>query len=312
MAERSEDQLKTSISNDLADNNAGNISAKDVRDNLFNTVDSIIPIVQSGINTSNPFTCNVKIGAGGEGCGILEVTSGVKFSDGTVQTEAFAGVAGIPHSGLDGLNAVGADDHLMYVHIDGRRDITGNMGLRSWVSESGNANQGFNFDDDNGLVHVGNVSDKPTTFKFDRDSSRLDSAKGAARAWVRWTATSGVSNSGVAVVSSFNVHSVRRLGAGQFHINFPSGTFSDNDFVSVGNSSGRGDGDTPDAFDMNVVGMVVTSGNDSPTLRGVSYYVKNLSNQYVNAAVNSIVVYGDGTGTTSTSTATVVDDLGLS
>ncbi len=311
MAEKSEADLKTSINTDLADNNAGNISARDVRQNMFDLADSIVPIVQSGISQSNPFTCNVKIGAGGEGCGILEVASGVLFSDGTEQTTAFSGVDNIDHSGL--LNLTAGDPHTQYVHTDGRRDITGNMGMRAWVSESGTTNQGIKFDDDNGLIKVGNLTDKPTTINFDRDSSRMDSAKGVARAWMKWTGTDGVDSSGIAVQSAFNIHTLRRISAGKWQITFPSGTFSDNNYVSVGNSNGRGDDDSAEDFDMNVVGMVATSGNDSPTLRGMTYQVKNLSNQYVNSAVNTLVVYGNGTGTTSASGTdiTIVDNLGI-
>ena len=50
---RSEADLKTNINTDAADNNARNISASDVRNNMFDIVDSIVPIVQSGINDSN-------------------------------------------------------------------------------------------------------------------------------------------------------------------------------------------------------------------------------------------------------------------
>lgn len=41
MTVRSQDSLKTNISIDLADNNAGLISAADVRNNMVDIVDSI-------------------------------------------------------------------------------------------------------------------------------------------------------------------------------------------------------------------------------------------------------------------------------
>ena len=311
MAERSEADLKNSINTDLADNNAGNISARDVRQNMFDIVDSIVPIVQSGINDSNPFSCNVTVGDGSEGCGLLTVTSGVIFPDGT-QTSHFPGLGSIEHSGLAGLTT--GDPHTQYVHTDGSRDITGDMGLRGWVSESGITNQGIKFDDNLGQIKIGNVTDKPTTIKFNRDSSTMDSAKGVARAWMRWSGSAGVSSSGIEVQSAFNIHTLRRTSAGKFEITFPSGTFSDNNYVPVGNSNGRGDSDSAEDFDINVVGMVATTGNDAPTLRGMSYLVKNTSNQYVNSAVNTLVVYGNGTGTTSTSGTDVIiiDDLGVS
>ena len=320
MAEKTIGQLTTNIENDLADNNAGNISARDVRQNMLDTVDSILPIVRSGVGMtdSTGFLGSVQVGVtGSETGGILKVTSGVQFSDGSTQYSAFPGLGSIEHSGLAGLTA--GDPHTQYVHTDGSRDITGNMGLRGWVSESGIVNQGIKFDDDNSLIKIGNVADAtanpptntPTTLRFERDSSTLDSAKGVARAWMKWTGTSGVDNSGIAVLSAHNIHTLTRVSIGKWQITFPSGTFSDNNYVSVGNSNGRGDDDSAEDFDMNVVGMVANSGTDAPLLRGMTYQVKNLSNQYVNAAVNTLVVYGNGTGTTSASgdNITIVDDL---
>jgi len=311
MAEQSKANLTTNITNELADNNAGNISARDVRQNMLDIVDSIVPIVQSGINDSNPFSCNITVGDGSEGCGLLTVTSGVVFPDGT-QTSYFPGLGSIEHSGLAGLTT--GDPHTQYVHTDGSRSITGNMGLEGWVSESGTTNQGIKFDDDNGLIKIGNLSNKPTTVRFDRDSSTMDSAKGAARAWMRWTASDGASGSGITIQSAFNIHTLRRTSPGKFQITFPSGTFSDNYYVPVGNSNGRGDSDSAEDFSINTVGMVITSGNDAPVLRGMTYLVINTSNQYVNSAVNTLLVYGNGAGTTSTSgtNVTIIDDLGVS
>ena len=40
MAEKTKTDLSTSIDTDLADNNAGNISARDVRQNMLDIVDS--------------------------------------------------------------------------------------------------------------------------------------------------------------------------------------------------------------------------------------------------------------------------------
>ena len=225
----------------------------------------------------------------------------------------------IEHSGLAGLSGSGNDPHTQYVHTDGRRSITANIGMEGWVSESGITNRGIKFDDDNNFIKIGNISNStanpptntPTTLRFDRDASTMDSAKGVARAWMKWTGTSGVDNSGIAVLSAYNVHTLTRTSIGKWQITFPSGTFSDNNYVTVGNSNGRGDDDSAEDFDMNVVGMVANSGDDSPLLRGMTYQVKNLSNQYVNAAVNTLVVYGNGTGTTSASgdNITIVDDL---
>ena len=315
MAHKTEAELKTEINNNIADNNAGNISAQNVREAIFNTADSIVPIVQAMDNTT-PFSCNIKVGDGTNGCGIVTL-SGIQFTSGDIQNKPFPGLDGIQHSGLAGLTGPDAatDPHAEYVNTNGIRNITGNMGMRGWVSESGaSSNLGIKFDDENGQVKFGNLTNKPTTVKFDRDSSTLDSAKGAARAWMRWSGSDGVSNSGISVKSAFNIHTLRRMSAGKWQITFPSGTFSDNNLVPVGNSNGRGDDDSAEDFDINVVGIVATSGNDAPLLRGMSYQVKNISNQYVNAGVNTLVVYGNGVGTTSTSGTdiTIVDDLGIS
>jgi len=48
MTERKAKNIRTNLSSLLADNNQGNISASDVRDNLLDIVDSIIPIMGSG------------------------------------------------------------------------------------------------------------------------------------------------------------------------------------------------------------------------------------------------------------------------
>ena len=81
--------------------------------------------------------------------------------------------------------------------------------------------------DNLGQIKIGNVTNKPTTIKFNRDSSAMDGAKGVAEAWMRWTGASGVSNSGIAsCCRSTNIHTLRRTSVGKWEISFPSGTFS--------------------------------------------------------------------------------------
>ena len=54
MTERKAKNIRTNLTSLLADNNQGNISAADVRDNLLDMVDSIIPIMGSG-GSQTPF-----------------------------------------------------------------------------------------------------------------------------------------------------------------------------------------------------------------------------------------------------------------
>ena len=69
MAVQSSGALKASIAADLADNNAGNISAFDVRHNMEDIVDSMVPLARSGINLDNPFFGSVQVGLTGAGTG---------------------------------------------------------------------------------------------------------------------------------------------------------------------------------------------------------------------------------------------------
>lgn len=59
MTIRSKDDIVTNITNDLADNNAGLISAADVRNNMIDIVESINQIVGSGnFDGETPFRAN--------------------------------------------------------------------------------------------------------------------------------------------------------------------------------------------------------------------------------------------------------------
>ena len=58
MAVKKASDLKSTISSELADNNAGQISALDVRHNMEDIVDSIVPIAASGDYQTYPFDNN--------------------------------------------------------------------------------------------------------------------------------------------------------------------------------------------------------------------------------------------------------------
>jgi len=70
MTERKDKDIKVNLTNLLADNNQGNISAADIRNNLLDIVDSIIPIVASG-SSQTPF---------------FDGPSGIHFRDNSVGT----------------------------------------------------------------------------------------------------------------------------------------------------------------------------------------------------------------------------------
>lgn len=224
MAIQNASDLVSSINTDIADNNAGSISAADIRNNMVDTVDSIVPIVASGdfqthkINGNNQ---SVIFAAR------IVAESGVKFdtSDTSgyseankIQTIPFRGVGEIQHSGLAGLTG---DDHDAYVPTSGVRTFLGNIGLgdiyndidntlignnQGWINCSGNKglvdlgitfnNHGLGFETTNPdtgkygeIIHVGsgNYGGTDTTysqFEFDYDKSTLHTAKSTALAWI--------------------------------------------------------------------------------------------------------------------------------
>jgi hypothetical protein len=301
MAEKQKDSLKTHINADLADNNAGLISAEDMRHNLIDTVDSINYIVASG-DTENKykFVYNVKAsdqnGAGVYGLFIAE--SGVSFpnsSDTTPQIHPYPGAGGIQHNDLAGLTT--ADPHTQYLPIDGSRPVEGNLPAASyWLGASGNANHGLKFvhryaDDPAGTIarndiHVGNSGD----FVFN-DNSRFNSAQGVAKAWVSFDA-----NTGTPVISgSYNVSSITDVDTGKFKVYFKHDVLGGNDYAAMANSSCRITAASEEDFNRNTVGLVIRGG-DIGTPRYLSYYVLNESDAYVDAARNDLVVFGLGSG----------------
>ena len=50
MAEFKKADIKSKIETDLADNDSGSITAKTLRDNMLHIVDSVTPIVASGVD----------------------------------------------------------------------------------------------------------------------------------------------------------------------------------------------------------------------------------------------------------------------
>ena len=99
--------LLSSINADLADNNAGLISAEDVRHNLADALESINLIVSSGdFDTKWAFVNDVRAKRNSVTStgGLFIPESGINFvNGGGIQYEPFKGVGNIDHDSLGGL-----------------------------------------------------------------------------------------------------------------------------------------------------------------------------------------------------------------
>jgi hypothetical protein len=303
MAILSKDQIKTNVQSELADNNAGLISAYDVRHNMEDIVDSINQIVASGdFESTNPFVNNVKFLRN------IIAQSGIQFSDTTIQYTAYPGPGSVQHNSLAGLTT--GDVHTQYLPLGGVRVMTNNLGLGSnWINSSGNSqisssnNRGIRFQYASSTqenVIVGNKS----TVVFEIDSSKMDTAKGVAKAWISFDA-SGVSHV-PAVRDSYNITRLEKIEVGKFRIVFTSGTLKNNDYVAIGTSNSRTTAASKEDFDINTVGIVARSGDDTSLLRSLTFCILNDAGNYVDAQINDLVVYGLGVGESSGVPPTVV------
>lgn len=306
--------LVENILTELADNNAGAISAYDVRHNMADIVASINWIVASGnFNSSTPFYKNVRIKKtdGDNTTGSLIPESGVLFpyADGNgsqLQLIAYNGPTSIDHNELANLSD--GDVHLQYMNLNGVRAATSNIGFDdNWINSSGSVtpgqgvtggnNRGLSFEyTGNGteVVHIGSGSylGSGTYFNFDNDNSIMKSAKGVAKAWLNFD---GEFNTPV-INSYYNIHALRKLETGKYQIVFTSGTFADNNYIAIGSSNARSSADSREDFTVNTVGIVLRSGDDADTLRNLTFAVLDEGGQYVDAKINELVVYGMSPG----------------
>ena len=157
---KSSGDLIASIGSDMADNNAGLISAEDVRHNMEDTAFSINRIVASGdTETEFPFYHNVKIAATGRGTndvdGKLIMDSGIKFPNApngdtsVLQLVPYPGPWGINHNQLSDLTT--GHPHTQYYHVNGvdqaNNVLNGHVpvGHSNWINASGYASIGFRF-----------------------------------------------------------------------------------------------------------------------------------------------------------------------
>ena len=300
MAKYQETVLINNINEDLPDNNQGLISAADVRRNMVDIVDSMIPIVSSGDFTAYPFVKNITIqrDAVNNTNGKLIVGSGIEFPDQTFQNTAFLGVAGLQHNSIGGLTA--GDPHTQYLPVNGGRQATGDIGLNNqWLNCSGalyNVNRGFHglqFIQTSASTTQVNVG-SGTQFNFLRDASRMNSSRGVAKAWIRFDS----SNGNLTVQDCYNVSGVSRLSTGKFLITFTSGVFKDNNYTAFASSNGRGTANTLEDFSEISVGAYLRTGNDDNNgLRSITFgaYDK-FNNNFVDAKINELVAFGTEPG----------------
>tara|TARA_B100000085_G_scaffold280911_1_gene306626 strand:+ start:2747 stop:3721 length:975 start_codon:yes stop_codon:yes gene_type:complete len=309
------DNATDGINASLANNNAGLITAADVRERMVDIVESIENIVSSGdFHTAFPFQENIKLAnssPASSDSGSLIVGSGVQFPNNpengvTEQTVAYPGNAGVSHNSLADLTT--GDVHTQYTPINGSRELTGNFGTDSfWINSSGNNdianssstsnNRGLQFShsgtspNDVEVVHVGSKS----TVEFDGDNSTMDTAKGVARAWLNFDGNA------MTVRSSHNISEIEKISTGKYKISFTE-AFPDTNYVAVGFSNGvGGDGtSTADDFQICTVGIVERATDF------LKFHVKSDDHDYVNAHMNDLIVFGrNSSADTAESTPTI-------
>jgi hypothetical protein len=302
MAILSKSVIKANIQSELADNNAGNISASDVRHNMVDTVDSINNIVANGdFDTTNPFVgsdVRAKIDTNGN-FGAFIAESGVIYPYGGRQLEAYPGTDGISHNDLSNLTV--GNPHTQYIHTNGQNKMEANLAMDTfWINSSGatqiasSNDRGLKFqyiNSNSEHVRVGNK----TTVKYDIDNSTMNSAKGVAQAWVNFNGSGNMS-----IRSSYNVSKVQKTGSpGKFKVFFKTGLFTNGNYIAVANSNSRSDNDNAEDFNINTVGIV------ERTKDYITFYVLNDAGNYVDASVNDLVVFGNASGVTPDATAVV-------
>ena len=181
--------LVTSITAALADNNAGLISAEDVRSNMADIATSINDIVASGdTQTAYPFHNNVTVkksttdGATGR----VYVGSGIFFPNSTdastEQTLPYPGPANISHNDLGNLTA--GDPHTQYLPTDGSRTMAGNLGTTTYFINSSGTSNSSNAASSNSskssnssMKIVSNSSSKNSSSKVKSSSQENSSSK---------------------------------------------------------------------------------------------------------------------------------------
>jgi len=305
---KSSGDLIASISTDLADNNAGLISAEDVRHNMEDIAFSINRIVASGdTETEFPFFNNVTVAATGRTVnnvgGKLIMQSGIKFPNApngdttTLQLVPYPGPWGINHNQLDNLTA--GHPHTQYYHIDGvgqsNNVLNGNMPVRhdNWINASGYSDIGFRFVPVNG--HEQEIYTSGTQ-RFG-DGSSIPNGKGIAKAWCNFNASGDGTDNLPSVRAWHNIDKIERLAPGKLKITISSGVFNDNTYVAIGTSHGTATSGSKEDMTVNTVGLVLREGNngspdDIDNPRTITYVIKTEAGGYADAEICDFVAYG--------------------
>jgi len=302
------------ISNQLPDNNAGQISAKDVRETMFNLCESIPYVIASGDwdVANKEFISDIRLRRSTVDSitsgGTLLVQSGIVFEDngnpdGTaLQTRPYLGPTGISHSELKDLTGTSNDHHTQYLLGAGTRSMSGDLGMGSNFIKFNNEStadigHGINFeyvDANEEVLHIGSK----THIEFDTDTSTITTGRSTAQAWVNFNSVSGVAEADTLDVrSSYNISSVRRVTeggvpqAGKFRIYFTPNTFdSAADICAVGTSNAKSSNASGGEIDSNSAICV------ERTAEYVTFYVMDDTNAFRDAEVNDIMIFGNPSG----------------
>lgn len=307
----------------LGDNNAGLISAQDVRETMFNAVQSIPYIVASGDweSPEKQFISNVylrttvdTVNSTIEG-GVLIVESGIQFnneiSGGALQVHAYPGPTGIQHDQLANLHL---DNHPQYLLRsagsrggDSNRMKT-NLGMEdNWINSEGSAfptGHGIRFEHSSAteeVLHIGNE----TSITFDSDSTTFHTGRSTAQAWINFSSVSGVSGleaDTVEVHASYNISRIERqrdnqgdLSQGRYKVFFKPGLFDNaNHYIAVGHSTGRATPTGGSDFDRVKVGIAYRHKDY------VTFYVQQEDGDYTDAYYNDLVIFGIPSGVDGT------------
>lgn len=286
--------LLARIEEQLADNNAGLISAADVRNNIGDAVRSINAIVASGdTNAQFPFYQDVRakvtvplVGSAYGGTFVAE--SGIIFPNAPPaesnqrQTRPFLGVGFLQHNELAGLTD--ADPHSQYLPVDGSRAMEENLPMDThWIGPSGFDNDGFKFQ----YHPTGTTILTSGTLRF-ADNSKFGSAIGVAKAFASFDGTT------TAHYYSYNIHSITRNATGKYTIQLASGVVGSG-YTVLAQSNARTSTDSAEDFDRNNACSVIRSGINPSTGRvAFSLNVLNHTGSYSDGKLIDFVVFGSG------------------
>jgi len=278
----------------LANNNAGDITAEDVRFSMKDIVASIPNVVaNSNFNGGTPFQQSVRAEMVNGQQGLFIAESGIQFDSvsssstiSNIQVVPYPGNELVDHNLLDNLTV--GDVHTQYLNVDGQRPMEGNVGLDTyWINSVGN-NDGANGSNNRGLqfsydsnsskeiVHVGDE----TKIEFDFDNSTLSTSKGSAKAWLNFSSSGGV----ITIRQSYNISMIQRISAGKYNIHFKRSIPVP--YVAIGSSNARSTSSSEEDFDLNTVGIV------ERTSSYLTYCIIKDNNNFVDGDMNDLIIFG--------------------